>query len=139
MSYQILYEDPSIDQNIAVKTLYQSESNDETSRTKFNNEVQKCIDTIESKITWENLLNIQKIMNNYIKLVEKDETNLSSMMNEFIYTYNHLSNNESQVSQCLAECLFERFFNDFPLKLPAFAYILTREGLIYVFSAPEDD
>lgn len=54
MSYQILYEDPSIDQNIAVKTLYQSESNDETSRTKFNNEVQKlmklnheCIVTID--------------------------------------------------------------------------------------------
>ena len=55
----------------------------------INNEVQKCIDTIESKITWEILLNILKFMNNFIKFVEKDETNLSSMMNEFIYTYNH--------------------------------------------------
>lgn len=80
----ILYEDPSNDQNIAIKTLYQSESNDEASRTKFNNEVQKLM-----KLNHKCIVSI----NNYTLPTETDQPQIS-------YTY---------LSQCsLSDLLKER-------------------------------
>lgn len=78
-------------------------------------------------------------MNNLIKFVESDKVNLGHMMNEFIYAYHHLSNNKSKESRYLANRLFNRFSKDCPLDLPAFAYLLTKEGITYVFKAPEKE
>lgn len=101
--------------------------------------VQKYFEIIESNVTWKNLLNILETANNFITLIEEDQANLADMMNAFIYTYRQLSGNHSKESECLAQCFLDRFWNDCTLQLPAFAFLLTKDGLIYISKAPEDE
>lgn len=112
--------------------------NDELKNSQ-NPKIQKYFNEIESKITWKNLENILKILNNFITIIEEDQTNLADLMNEFIFSYRQLSNGNSIESKFMAQCFYNRFWNDCHLYLPAFAYLLTKEGLLYIKESPENE